>query len=118
MPVIVSKVLIVLPRFVGLGGIVGGSAGGAPFGNLGAQYRRSLLEIKRYIALEMNGVASIGAGRKSDRAPTGGAGRCDGLVDGGRIDGGAIALRAINLHIETTVRAHVGHGHGLRMSAG
>src|SRR5215831_9579610 len=48
MPVIVAKILIVLPRLIRLGGIV--SAMLARCDGIGRQYRRAGSEMKRYMA--------------------------------------------------------------------
>ncbi len=87
-PVIVSIVLVILPRCVGLGGVVAGAAGHPSFGHCSGEYCRPLVQIKRDLTLQMDGIAGIDTWRKADCSSSRGAGGFDRFVNGGGIDGG------------------------------
>src|SRR5689334_22449346 len=81
-------VLIMVP-LVRLGGIVLAAST-----RVRRQNGCALIEIKRHLALQTNGVAKISACRKMKRAAAGRSNRFYGSVDGWIIYCGAVALRA------------------------
>ena len=115
-PMIVSIVLIIFPGCIRFCGIVACAAGAAAQGNACRQDRCSHIEVEHNIALEVNGVGSVGARGESNRSPSLGARRFDGLVDCRGIDRGAVAVRAIGFHIEYGICARPRHGCSLRLS--
>ena len=87
------------PTGLGLGGVV--AAGGA--GHRRAwrgEDGRALLKEERDVTLEVDGVAGIDAGGKDDGSAARVGSCVDGSVDGGSVDGCAIAFRAKAADIE------------------
>src|SRR5713101_3464656 len=88
-PMIMSIVLIGLPWLIWLGRIV--ATGGAVKRRACSKNRSSLLDVESDIALQPNGIAGIGPGRKANRAATSRRSSFNCLIDRRRIDGFAIA---------------------------
>ena len=115
---IVSIILVVFPGCIRLGGIIACSTGAAPWGNACGQNRCSGIEVEHNIAFQVNGVGSVRARGKPNRAPSLAACRLDGLIDRRSINRGAVASCAIASHIDDRICAYPGHGCSLRLSAG
>ncbi len=112
-PVVVAVVLIGVPRVLGLGGVVGPAhvAGGfAGLGRVGGDDGATLREIQIDVALQPDGEADVVPPGKEDGATTGGRGGFNGLVDGGRIDGLAVAGGAECAYVEEDWRERRGGG--------
>jgi hypothetical protein len=67
---------------------------------IGSEQDRALRKVEPDMALEMNGKAEPGAWRKDHGSAAGGRCGIDGFVDGGRIDGFAIADSTIVANVE------------------
>ena len=78
----------------------------------GGQQRGTFVEIDLDIALQMDGVAGIGAGGQKDRAATSCRRRIDGAVDGRSVDGFAVTFGAVIADIEPAfvLRRHFARG--------
>ncbi len=106
-PVIVTIVLIGLPRTLRLGRIV--AAAGCPLERHGGgQQRCTLIEVDSDIALEVNRVAGIRACGKQNRAPAGLLRRIDRALDGLCIQRLAISGRAVTANVEEGFRRSAG----------
>ena len=102
-PVVVAVVLVLLPGLGGAGGVVGAAvvAGGfAGHGRGGGEDGAAVGEIERDVGLEADGEADVGACGEEDGASAGGCGGFDGLVDGGRVDGFAVAGGTVGVDVE------------------
>ncbi len=103
MPVIMAVVLIGLPGVVGFGCVVGASvvAGGlaGEWGVCGED-GGALREVEIDVAFEMDGEAEPCACGEEDCATACGCGGFDGFVDGGGVDGFAVAYCAEGSYVE------------------
>ena len=102
-PVVVSVVLVGVPRSVGFSCVVGAAvvAGGRVLKRrVRGENGRTLRQMERDVALQSNGEAEPRAGGKQDRATTGGCCGFNCFVDGGRVDGLAIADCAVRSDVE------------------
>ena len=96
---VMSVVLVRLPRALWLGGVV--ASGREPIVGRGRRKKSgALLKEERHLALQADGVAGVDACRKDDGAAAG-RGRClDRCVDRRRINGASIAGGAEVAHVE------------------
>lgn len=102
-PVVVTVILVVLPRRVRLGRVIRPTVvacRGAGQRGLRGDDGRTLRKIKPNVTLQVNREAQPCSRGENYRAPTGGRGCVNGFVDGGRVNGLAIADGAIRADIE------------------
>ncbi len=101
-PVVVAVVLVRLPGALGLGGVVAATRESFR-GNGCREYRRAEIEVQGDAALQANRVAGIRTGGEVDDATSTGRDPIDGFVDGGGVDGFAVAARAGLAHIQPRI---------------
>ena len=106
MPVVVAVVLIGIPLGLRFRGIVDAAvvAGGlAGQRRVGCDDGAAFFKVQAHVALEMDGEAEVHARREEDYAAAGICGGFNGAVDGGRVDGFAIAGCAEGADVEEAV---------------
>ena len=67
---------------------------------IGGEDGGALVEMEMDVALEVDGEAEIGSGGKEDEAAAGSCSGFNGAIDGGRIEGFAVAGGAVLAHVE------------------
>ena len=110
--VAVAEILVLVP-FVRLGHVE--PAAGALRGRVGRNDGRPCIQVQRDVALQMDGIAQVIAGREHHRSAARRAGCFNGLVDRRRVERFAVARGPKRPHVEETRarRARGGAGHSL-----